>query len=89
MTFDVHEFGFAYKFCRRHRQAQKQQRWLQLFPPGGPFEIVAIAIMGPLTKIKQQNEFISKMTDLNGLLTRNIPVAKTAAPDIATVDFKN
>lgn len=70
-----------------HRRTQKYQRWIQLLPPSRPLELVAINILGPLTKMREGNCASAIMRNQNSKLTRAILCAKVTAPIVVNRIF--
>lgn len=62
--------------CCKHRSFQKHQWWMQLFPPKGATEFLAIDILRPLTKTNQRNRYVVVMKDRFSKLTTAIPTVK-------------
>lgn len=89
IVLDVHDYVFKCKLCRWHRPSQKHQRWLQLFLPNRPLEIVAIDILGPQMKTKQKNRFNTVKIDRFSKLTLVFPLPKTIAQHVVLTVFEN
>lgn len=85
MAQDKHAYISHCESCRIHRPFDKHQQLLKLFPPSGPLELIAIDILGPLTRTKYGNRLIIVMSDRDTKLARTIPVTKITAPKAAKV----
>lgn len=85
MSQDVQVYALQYELCTRHRQSNKHQQLLNLFPPIGTFECVVIYIFEPFTLMKQGNQSIIVMIDQYTKYTRAVSVKKIIAPQVANV----
>lgn len=73
--------------CTRMCLKIEHQRELELFQPAGPFEFVALDILGPLPKTKIVNQFVAILTDRYSKLTSFIPTAKMTSTKVAHIFF--
>lgn len=89
MARDVYHYVERCESCCKYRPSHKHQKWMQLLPPSGSLEFIAIDMLGPLTKTEQRIRFLVFITDQNRKLTRVIPIPKVTAPLVATVVMKH
>ena len=59
------------------------QKYLQLFPPAGPLEFVAMDLLGPLPNSTRGNKHILVVTCRYSKLARTVAMDKIAAPQVA------
>lgn len=76
MAADVYAYVAQFATCHGPRPAQKDQRWMQLFPPRGPLKSVVINIFGQIKKTGPDNRFIVAMKERYSKLTRVLPYGK-------------
>ena len=70
--------------CAKNRIKLRQRtNPLQLFPPAGPLESVAIDIFGPLLLTSRGNQYLLVMTDRYSKLTKSVPIKTTSAETVA------
>ncbi len=70
--------------CAKNRIKLRQRtNPLQLFPPAGPLESVAIDIFGPLLKTPRGNEYLLMLTDRYSKLTKSVPMKSISAEAVA------
>ena len=70
--------------CAKNRIKLRQRtNPLQLFPPAGPLESVAIDLFGPLLKTARGNEYPLMMTDRYSKLTLSVPLKSMSAEVVA------
>lgn len=65
------------------------QKHLHLFPSNGPFELVAMDILGPFPRTKSGKRYILVVTDRYSKLTRSIPMNYITAPLVAASFLNN
>lgn len=63
----------------------ENQRHLDLFTTSGPFELVAMHILGPLQKSKSGNQYVIGITERYYKLKRAITVTKETEPHVAAI----
>lgn len=86
---EVYSYVEKCESCRGHRLSQRHQRWMQLLLPGGPLELVAVEILGSLTKKRKGNCFVIMMTDRYRKRTKAIPTVKTRTWEVETIFHKH
>lgn len=64
-------------------------RKLELFPPDGPLELVAIDILGPLPGIKADRHFIFIVTDRYTKIARAIPTKIVTSTEVTNIFFND
>ena len=90
MANDVFETVRRCLSCAKSKGTSKQaQRFLKLFPANGPFEFVAMDILGPLPKTSHGKQYVLVITDRYTKLARAIPMKKTTAPLVAAAFLQN
>ena len=71
--------------CAKNRIKLRQRaNPLQLFPPKGPLESVAIDIFGPLLRTSRGNEYLLMITDRYSKLSKAVPMKTVSAAAVAT-----
>lgn len=71
--------------CARNKPAGEQRRFLQLFPPKGAFDLLAMGILGPLTKRLDGNQFVLLIMVRCPKLARALPKFRTTASYIVSL----
>lgn len=89
MTDDIYNTVAKCISCTRNCRTNKNQTELQLFPPAGPFDFVAISILVSLPKTKGGNIYIVVATDRFTKLPKSISAAKTTAKTMAYILIKD
>lgn len=88
MVTDVYNYMEQCASRRKHESSSKHQRLLQLFPPSGALEFIAIEIFAHMNKATQGNQFVIVIIDRYSKLTKAAPVPKVRAALVATVELK-
>ena len=89
MAVDCYETVRKCSTCTKNRIMSKQRvKPLQLFPPSGPLESVAIDAFGPLIKTSRGNQYLLMITDPYSKLTKSVPLKSISAEAVAE-DFTN
>ena len=75
--------------CAKNRIKLRQRtNPLQLFPPSGPLESVALDIFGPLIQTPRGNQYLLMITDRYSKLTKSVPMKSVSAEAVA-IAFTN
>lgn len=56
---------------------------MKLFPANGPLEFVSMDIMGPLSKMASENQYLLVITDHYSNITGKVPAATTTSTQLA------
>lgn len=84
---DVYKTISTCSTCAWNSALPKLIKELQLLPTNGPLKFVAIDILGPLPRTRNENQYVIVMTDKYSKLTRAMQTGKTSSSHFGNVSF--
>ena len=84
LAVDCYATGRRCPTCAKNRIKLRQHvQPLQLFPPSGPLESVAIDVLGELLKTARGNQYLLVISDRFTKLTKTVPLKGISAAEVA------
>lgn len=87
MALDIYQIVSGRESCAKNSHNAKHSRYLHLFSPTGPMEIVAMDMLGPLSKTTKENQLLFIITDCYSKLTRVVLTALITMKTVAEMSF--
>lgn len=86
MAGDIAAHIHSCRSCAKAKdRKQKKRHKTKLFPETGTLDEIAIDLLGPLLKTRNENQFIIVITVRYSKLTGAVPISKTSVPYITSV----
>ena len=84
MAVDCYAIVRKCSTCAKNRiKLRQRSNPLQLFPPAGPLESVAIDVFGPLLVTARGNQYLLMISDRYSKLTKSVPMKSISAEAVA------